>query len=221
MGEQVDVERENAISVCVSFNPFSPHSTDFQGENILSNASLLVLVWLSEGFFYFFFPSNSVFSQFRPLADWMGKNPRRRQTVCWKKFCSRDFRRRKRGRTRKKYFIFYSTPRNRKGKTFESSRRPKVPSEEKVFLLQFSWEKSFLRKNEKKYFVIKFPEREKLQFFVYSWILKRKENSQKRKTINVIEVNLNKSEFCLKKEENFLRNLRIEKIQKWFWMPKM
>lgn len=149
MGEQVDVERENAISVCVSFNPFSPHSTDFQGENILSNASLLVLVWLSEGFFYFFFPSNSVFSQFRPLADWMGKNPRRRQTVCWKKFCSRDFRRRKRGRTRKKYFIFYSTPRNRKGKTFESSRRPKFLRREKFFFYNFLEKKVFWGKMKK------------------------------------------------------------------------
>lgn len=85
-GKEVEAEREKSDAcVCVSFNPFSPH-TPSQGENIPSNASLLVLVWLSEGFFYqlTFFPP-TLFSQFRPLADWMKKNPRRRQTVCWKK----------------------------------------------------------------------------------------------------------------------------------------
>lgn len=115
--------RENRLRLC-AFNPFP--QTPEQGENILRFGSCVIV-----GRVLNFFPSNSSFLFFSVSPSLLTVKTRGEgKQFCWvgKKY-SRDFRNReKEGRTRKNIFMFYSTQErrnSRKGKTFESSRRPR------------------------------------------------------------------------------------------------
>lgn len=136
------VREKTKMSVCVSFNPFSlthtPESWQ-QGENIPSECFGSCVI-VGRVLCCFFPPT--LFSQFRPLTDCRKKTRGEGKQFVGKNY-SRDFRRRKGGRTRKifiLYFILRQEARNRKGKTFElSSRSSRFARDMKIRILSLEF----------------------------------------------------------------------------------
>lgn len=157
MGKKLILRENNDVCVCF-IQPFSSHtlpSFHRKRMNIPSNASLLVLVWLSEGFFYQLTFPPTLFFWVSPSC-WLNKKPEEKANSLLEKIILETFvGENEEEQEEAVYFIFYSTPRSinsRKGKTFESSRRPiflQVLSVEFNFLRNFSG-KDFCRKISKK-----------------------------------------------------------------------